>query len=229
MAIQSALKFSGTIGDIIFYRRLGTYCMRAKPGSVKQAPASKQTASIFGQASRLSKSTRSALAHFIPGGQGKALMYALDAALRQWLQAGTPGGSIQQLQYFNLNNQCSFNERYKPTITVTTTGNGTTLHIPAIDPLKDITSLKGTAAAGMEFTVLACRIEDASVYNVQQYSLAYNYKQDPLPARSIVLPVTAEPGSLLLAAAALRYKTSEDAACCMESALQPAAIIDAIY
>lgn len=228
MAIQAALKFNGTAGDVIFYRRLGTYCMRSRPGSVRQTTASQQAAAIFAQAARLGKSIRLALSLFISKGEGKTLMYKLDAALRQWMHQGMANGPVNQLRHFELNSRCSFDGCFNIPLTVTFNDCDTRIHIPPINPAGDIKASNNTSIVELHITAISCHPADASVYDNAQHVISYSYTNSLLPAQDIILPLSMEPGSLLLMAAALKYKCGDATHHLPNVNWQPAVIISAV-
>ena len=58
MARQRDSKLVGTVGNLIFYNRMGEYCIRTKPVSVKRTRASVNSGLNFGKASKISSQIR---------------------------------------------------------------------------------------------------------------------------------------------------------------------------
>lgn len=58
MARQRDSKLVGTVGNLIFYNRMGEYCIRTKPVSVKRTRATVNSGLNFGKASKISSQIR---------------------------------------------------------------------------------------------------------------------------------------------------------------------------
>jgi hypothetical protein len=210
LARQTALKFSGTTGGVIFYERLGGYYMRSKPQQVRQTTATKASAGTFGKANTLGKSLRQAMKPILPNAADRQLMYRLSNALQRWLtvkdDTATGLKPVAPLQYFELNTACSLKERCKPGLTVQWQPDGTALlNIPAINPVADITAPAGTIAVQMHIMAVACRVNDASIASVQEQTIAYNYTATYYPSQQVSFSLPVSNGNLLLIAVALRY------------------------
>jgi hypothetical protein len=52
MAKVTDVFLNGTIGNVVFYRRMGTQCARSRPLNVKQSAATKIRSANFGIAAR---------------------------------------------------------------------------------------------------------------------------------------------------------------------------------
>lgn len=69
MAKVTDVFLNGTIGNVVFYRRMGTNCARSRPLHVKQSAATKIRSGNFGIAARAGKTLRSGLTHSMPSQQ----------------------------------------------------------------------------------------------------------------------------------------------------------------
>lgn len=72
---------SGTIGNVIFYERLGTACARSKPATVRQTGATQAAAEVFGRAKRVSRQLREGLNGVLPNAKAREVMYVTDKAV----------------------------------------------------------------------------------------------------------------------------------------------------
>lgn len=234
MARQTALKFSGSSGGVIFYERQGGYYMRSKPQQVRQTSATKASAVTFGKANTLGKSLRQAMKPILPNATDRQLMYRLSSALQQWLAVKDNGLTglqpVAPLQYFELNTACSLWERCKPKLTVQWQPDGNALlSIPAINPVADITAPAGTTAVQLHIMAVACRLNDAAIQSVQEQTIAYNYTTTNYPSQQVSFSLPVSNGNLLLIAVALLYRL-QDMPERYDSKIQwlPAAVIGAV-
>ena len=234
MARQTALKFSGTVGSVIFYERLGGYYMRSKPKQVRQTTATKASAVTFGKANTLCKSLRQAMKPILPSATDRQLMYRLNSALQQWLAinnaAATGIQPVPSLQYFQLNTACSLQERCRPPFTVQWQAGGTALlNIPAINPVADITAPAGTKAVQVHMMAIACRVSDATIQSVQEQTITYDYTATDYPSRQVPFAWPVGNGNLLLIAVALRYRLQDmPERYCTKTEWLPAGIVGAV-
>jgi hypothetical protein len=214
MARQTALKFTGTVGSVIFYERLGGYYMRSKPKQVRQTTATKASAGTFGKANTLGKSLRQAMKPILPSATNRQLMYRLNSALQQWLaisnDAATGIQPVPSLQHFQLNTACSLQERCKPPFIVQWRPDSTALlNIPAINPVANITAPAGTIAVQVHLMAVACRVSDATIQAVQEQTIAYDYTGTDHPSLQVPFALPVTNGNLLLIAVALRYRLAD--------------------
>lgn len=234
MARQTALKFTGTVGSVIFYERLGGYYMRSKPNQVRQTTATKASAGTFGKANTIGKTLRQAMKPILPSATDRQLMYRLNGTLQQWLAAKKDASTgIQQvpsLQYFQLNTACSLQERCKPIFTVQwQPGSTAVLNIPAINPVADIAVPAGIIAVQLQIMAIACRVSDAAIQLVQEQTFAYDYTDINYPPQQVAFALPATNGNLLLIVVAVRYQLAGIAGrYCTRMEWLPAEIVGAV-
>ncbi len=85
MAKQRDSKLIGTFGNVIFYSRLGEYCMRTKPTDVERAISSVHSGLNFGKASRICRQVRMLVTQINPVKSDQHLMYRLTGALNKFI------------------------------------------------------------------------------------------------------------------------------------------------
>ncbi len=85
MARQRDSKLIGTFGNVIFYNRLGEYCMRTKPIDVERTISSVHSGLNFGKASRICRQVRMLVTQINPVRSDQHLMYRLTGALNKFI------------------------------------------------------------------------------------------------------------------------------------------------
>jgi hypothetical protein len=85
MARQRDSKLVGTIGNLIFYNRLGEYCMRTKPVDVRRTTASVHSGLNFGKASKTGKQIRNLVGSIYACRSDSLLINRLNGALNKYI------------------------------------------------------------------------------------------------------------------------------------------------
>ncbi len=85
MAKVTDVFVSGSLGNIIFYRRMGTQCARSRALHVKQSAATKTRSANFGIAARAGKTLRSGLMSSIPNVTDRSMQSRFSGAISKWL------------------------------------------------------------------------------------------------------------------------------------------------
>jgi len=89
MAKVTDVFLNGTIGNVAFYRRMGTQCAPSRPLHVKQSAATKIRSGNFGIAARAGKTLRSGLTPSMPNATDRSMQSRFSGAIAKWL--GTSG------------------------------------------------------------------------------------------------------------------------------------------
>ena len=89
MAKVTDVFLNGTIGNVVFYRRMGTNCARSRALHVKQSAATKIRSANFGIAARAGKTLRSGLTPSMPNPADRSMQSRFSGAISKWL--GTSG------------------------------------------------------------------------------------------------------------------------------------------
>lgn len=144
MATQSGiLNFTGKLGNMIGYRRNGTYFTRSMPASVKQTTATQRASRDFGIASRKGKLIRRAIVPHLHLPHDGSLVNRLNKTL---IQSGT------NLKGFRFNRHAAITQFFTVPPVVSQSG---TCNIPAQ------TLLPPPTATHLEITAMAVRINFA--------------------------------------------------------------------
>ncbi|HSZ33643.1 MAG TPA: hypothetical protein VK772_10030 [Puia sp.] len=85
MGRQRDSKLVGTFGNVIFYNRLGEYCMRTKPTAVKRTKSTMHSGLNFGKASSICRQIRNLVSNINPVKSDQRLMYKLTGSLNKFI------------------------------------------------------------------------------------------------------------------------------------------------
>jgi hypothetical protein len=85
MAKVTDVFLNGTIGNVVFYRRMGTQCARSRPLDVKQSAATKIRSANFGIAARAGKVLRSGLTASMPNATDRSMQSRFSGAIAKRL------------------------------------------------------------------------------------------------------------------------------------------------
>jgi hypothetical protein len=89
MATVTDVFLKGSVGNVVFYRRMGTQCARSRALHVKQSAATKIRSANFGIAARAGKTLRSGLTPSMPNATDRSMQSRFSGAIAKWL--GTSG------------------------------------------------------------------------------------------------------------------------------------------
>jgi len=237
MGKQTNLKLATTAANLIFYERLGGHYIRSKPTTVKRTAATKASAIKFGEAIRLCKATRQALAPLLPGINNKPLMHRLNNSYYQWLLGNNAGNgnalqSITQLKGFELNESSSCIKLLKIKLQSNwQSPSQVQLLVPAFNPVKSIIAPASTATISLQALLIAVDIPTATVTAVNSIQSLFEYKDVSESPRVITLPYTLSSQQVYVLAVALGYHRATAFATVLENEVKwlPAMILEAMY
>ena len=85
MAKVTDVFLNGAVGNLVFYRRMGINCARAKASHVTQSAATKIRSVNFGIAARAGKALRGGLAPCMPVATDRSMQSRFSGAIAKWL------------------------------------------------------------------------------------------------------------------------------------------------
>ena len=81
MAKVADVFLNGSMGNVVFYRRMGTNCARSRALHVKQSAATKIRSANFGIAARAGKTLRSGLTPSMPNATDRSMQSRFSGAI----------------------------------------------------------------------------------------------------------------------------------------------------
>jgi hypothetical protein len=237
MAKVTDVFLNGTIGNVVFYRRMGTNCARSKPLHVKQSAATKIRSVNFGIAARAGKTLRSGLRPSMPNATDRSMQNRFSGALSKWL--GTSGidelpatDAVPYISELEFTKEQPVRQRFKVPLTISVPQeNLMTISIATFVPSKQIVAPAGTGLVTLVISVAACLLKTGESSGNETHTIDIPYNDTPIASQVLEFQVNTPPQSLVVTAARLIYKRSEYNTWVKinKEAFVPAGLIDARY
>jgi hypothetical protein len=138
------IKLVATVENLVYYKRLGGFYIRTKPGKVNRTKATKKRSSEFGKANRVEKALHLLTAPVLPYPKDKPMMYRMAKALFQWLrtdplQTNAPLDHLKGIEGLEYNPKSILPELMRKPLPVSrTVDSKLRVDIPALNPVLDI-------------------------------------------------------------------------------------------
>lgn len=237
MAIVKDVFVSGSVGNLIFYRRMGKNCVRIKRAHLKQTAATRIRGVNFGIASRACKALRSGLIAAMPAPKDRSLQSRLCGVIAKWIGRSCidellPTDAVPFVSTFSFTKEQSFGERFKAPLTVSRPQNDIiAVRIDAFVPAVQISAPAGTFLITLVISVAGCLLKTGEPLGSETHTIEIPYDDTMVPTQVLRFHVPTPPGSLTVTAARLVYKKLEYNAWINmnNKAFMPAGVIDAAY
>ena len=236
MAIVKDVFVSGTIGNLIFYHRMGKNCVRVKRTHLKQTAATKVRGINFGIASRACKGLRSGLKAAMPLPKDRSLQGRFCGAIAKWIGQSAideilSTDKIPFVSTFPFTKEQSFGERFKAPLTINQQDDIIAVHIDAFTPTIQISAPAGTSLVTLIISVAGCLLKTGDPLGNATHTIEIPYNNTPIPVQILEFHVATPAGSLTVTAARLIYKKFQYNAWgdMNNKAFLPAGVIDARY
>jgi len=210
MPRQTDLRFTGRIGNLIFYKIDETYYMRGAPGKIKQTAATKKRSTEFGKASRTGSRLRRQLFPVIPFPKDNKMQTRLVTALYTWFRKGydplKPCVAVPFLERYQFTEESSIKERWWVDLQVSQPAtNMLELKIPAFVPTRNIIAPAGTKKIKCVIATAGCNVETGAHTHGTSTTILYDYNQLEVPEQIVSLPTPTPKGSLVVTAVGLEF------------------------
>ena len=237
MAIVKDVFVTGTIGNLIFYHRMGKNCVRVKRMHLKQTAATRVRGINFGIASKACKALRSGSTATMPVQKDRSLQSGFCGAIAKWIGQSAiedlmSTDVVPFVNTFAFTKEQPFGERFKVPFTVSRPQNDAiTINFDAFIPALKISSPAGTSLVTLVISVAGCLLKTGEALGKETYTMEIPYNDTLIPAQVLEFHVAAPAGSLTVTAARLIYKKFQYNVCedINNKAFLPAGIIDARY
>jgi hypothetical protein len=236
MARVTDVFMSGTVGNMVLYRRMDKNCARIKREGIQQTAATKMRSENFGIASRVSGNLRKGLCAAIPIPTNRSMQSRFSGAIAKWLclsNADTLPSCdvVPYINGFQFTNGDSFSEQFRVPVSVSNETNLITVSVDDFVPVKKVFAPAETVMLELVIAVSACMLKTGIPVGggVQRIQVPYNEKAITGQALQFRMPLPA--GSLIITAAWLQYfvvKTNRISRS-ENPAYMPAGILNAKY
>jgi len=211
MARVTDVFMSGTMGNIVLYRRMGKNCARLKREGIQQTIATKIRSENFGIASTAAKHLRKGLYAVIPSPTDRSMQSRFSGAIAKWLRLCDvdtlpPCDAAPYISGFQFTNGDAFSERFRVPITISQPDkNFITVSVNAFVPVKNVAAPAGTVMIEVVIAVAGCMLKTGmpAGSGVQRIQVPYNH--DEIAAQVLQFPVPVSKGNLTVTAGWLQY------------------------
>jgi hypothetical protein len=237
MAKVTDVFLNGTIGNVVFYRRMGTQCARSRPLNVNQSAATKIRSANFGIAARAGKTLRSRLTPSMPNATDRSMQSRFSGAISKWLGTSAVDElpSTDAVPYINtleFTKDQPLSQRFKVPFSVSVPqANLVTVSIDAFIPSKQIVAPAGTGLVTLVISVSGCVLKTGEPMGSETHKIDIPYNDTTVGAQVLEFHVNMPSQSLVVTAARLIYKRFEynTRVEMNKEAFVPAGVIDARY
>jgi hypothetical protein len=215
MAKVADVFLNGTIGNVVFYRRMGTNCARSRALHVKQSAATKIRSANFGIAARAGKTLRSGLTPSMPNATDRSMQSRFSGAIAKWL--GTSGidelpstDAVPHISVLEFTKEQPVRQRFKVPLTISMPqANMVTVSIDPFIPSKQIAAPAGTGLVTLVISVSGCLLKTGEPTGSETHTIDIPYNDSTVAAQVMEFRVNTPSQSLVVTAAQLIYKRFE--------------------
>jgi hypothetical protein len=235
MAKVTDVFLNGTIGNVVFYRRMGTQCARSRPLHVKQSAATKIRSGNFGMAARAGKTLRSGLMPSMPNATDRNMQNRFSGAISKWL--GTSAidelastDAVPYISTLEFTKEQPVRQRFKVPFSINVPQeNVVTVSIDPFIPSEQIVASAGTRLVTLVISVSGCLLKTGESTGSETHTIDIPYNNTTVAAQVLEFHVNMPPQSLVVTAARLIYKKLEYNTLVQmnKEAFVPAGVIDA--
>ena len=237
MAKVTDVFLNGTIGNVVFYRRMGTNCARSRALNVKQSAATKIRSANFGIAARAGKTLRSGLMASMPNATDRSMQSRFSGAIAKWLRTSgidelPSTDAVPYISALEFTKGQPVRQRFKVPLTISIPqANVVTVSIDTFVPSEQIVAPAGIGLVTLVISVAVCTLKTGEPTGSETHTIDIPYNDSTAAAQVLEFQVNMRPGSLVVTAARLIYKRFEYNTWVEmnKEAFVPAGVIDARY
>ncbi len=237
MAKVTDVFVKGSVGNVIFYRRMGTHCARVKRTHIAHSPAMTIRSMNFGIAARAGKALRSGLTASMPNATDRSMQSRFSGAIAKWL--GTSGidelpstDAVPYISALEFTKEQPVRQRFKVPLTISVPQpNVVRVSIDTFIPSKQIVVPAGTGLVTLVISVSGCVLKTGESCGNETHTIEIPYNDSTVAAQVLEFHVNTPQQSLVVAAARLIYKRFEYNTWVEmnKEAFVPAGVMDARY
>ena len=228
---------SGTVDNMVLYRRMGKSCSRIKRSHINQTDATKIRGVNFGIAARAGKALRAGLHDLIPFPTDRSMQSRFSGAIAKWLgvanvEALPPCEAAMYISNFQFTMGYTFKERFKVPVSVSQPqDNVITVGIDAFVPSLQIAAPAGTVWVTLVLSVAGCLLQSGVTTGSETHSITFLFNDIEVPAQVVAFSVPTPAGSLTVTGARLIYNGVENNGIFNKKhpAFMPAVVINGRY
>lgn len=227
---------TGTLGNLVLYRRMGKPCVRIKRNSIKQTDATKKRGVNFGIAARTGKGLRAGLTTAMPNPTNRSMQSRFSGAIAKWLGQSDvdslqPRDKIPYLNSFPFTDEDTLMERFMVPVSVSVATHGVRVSLGSFIPVRNISGPAGTLSVRLIIAVAAAKLSTGVAAGRAAQTIEIPYNNVEIPARILDFYVPADKGNIVVTAARLVYLglKNNPAWIIEKKGFNPAGVINAVY
>jgi hypothetical protein len=237
MARVTDVFMSGTVGNMVLYRRMDKNCARIKREGIQQTAATKMRSENFGIASRVSSYLRKGLYAVIPSPTNRSMQSRFSGAIAKWLRLcdvdTLPSCDVAPyISGFQFMDGGTFNERFRVPVTVSTVEtNLITVSVNDFVPVERVLAPAGTVMLELVIAVSGCMLKTGTPIGSGVQRIQVPYNENAITAQTLHFKIPIPVGSLVITAAWLQYFVLKNNRISRSEnpAYMPAGVINARY
>lgn len=237
MATVTDVFVSGSVGNLIFYRRMGKSCARIKRVNLKQTAATRMRGINFGVASKAGKALRNGLTAAMPVTTDRNMQNRFSGSIAKWIGLSgiaelTPTNKVPFVSELAFTKEQPFYGRFKVPVSISQPeANVITLGIDAFVPTLQISAPADTLFVTLIISVAGCLLKTGEPLGSETHTMEIAYNDSLVPAQMLEFHVATSAGNLTVTAARLIYKKVDGNSLTEinKEAFIPAGVIDARY
>jgi len=227
---------TGTLGNVVLYRRMGKPCARIKRQHIRQTGATKKRGINFGIAARSGKGLRAGLAPVMPNPTDRSMQSRFSGAIAKWLGQSDinslqPCDEIPYMSSFPFTEGDAFLERFKVPVSVNLITHGVRVSLGSFIPARNISAPAGTLSIRLIIAVAAAKLSTGTAAGFGEQTIEILYNDMEIPARILDFAVPADQGNIIVTAARLEYfgLKNNQQRIIEKKGFNPAGVINAAY
>jgi hypothetical protein len=217
MAKQENSQLVGTVGNLIFYKYRGQYCVRMKPNNVRQTNATLKSGLNFGKASQIGRQIREMIWTINPCKSDNAMIYKFTGALNKMIywkeKMGNPFMGLTKnpgyIGEFQFNYRADMPFVLQPAVTVPESGLLQMRLVPMV-PAEDLNAPYDTDHILLKIIITSTSLTEMKTEKTNITEVRIPCNHEIFYPDDIVKPVNTNPGRLIMIVLAIEYFINEN-------------------
>lgn len=205
---------SGSLENLVFYRRMGKNCVRTKRDSIQQTEATKKRGINFGIAAKAGRGLRTGMPEVLPLHTDRRTQSRISGAISKWLGQSNidslvPDDEVPFIGSLEFVETKGFFTRFKVPLDISQSEDMIRIKTDAFTPAKGISAPARTVSVKMILSVSGCLLPGGEHTNHETHSIVIPYNDAEIPGMEIDFHVAMPPRSLTVAAGRLIFYQSQ--------------------
>ncbi len=219
MARQRDSKLVGTVANLIFYNRLGEYCMRTKPVDVRRTYASIHSGFNFGKASRTGKQIRNLVGLIYPYKSDSLLINRLNGAINKFISwkekmdaaSRTMPKKLPYIYGFQFNSKADLAifSAIQPSLKLKEP-ELVEISLTPLIPSQSLRAPVNTSRIIFKIELIGMNLNKAETELMGKSEIEIPYSGETFYPQDILIPASEKPGNLIIMVIAVQYMVNKN-------------------